>query len=97
MLPGFTFNEGRHTHRTWLSEDGVPEVARAARLGHRMPGMGEVYEHVTPPMKKKVRDVLEERWRQSLQALQPGERERLMETVPRVGEYYRALDTRRAS
>ncbi|MDA2814745.1 hypothetical protein O4J56_29140 [Nocardiopsis sp. RSe5-2] len=48
-------------------------------------------------MKKKVREVLEERWRQGLQALQPGERERLMETVPRVGEYYRALDTRSAS
>ncbi|WP_193374820.1 hypothetical protein [Nocardiopsis baichengensis] len=52
---------------------------------------------MTPPMKKKVRDVLEERWRQSLQALHPGERERLMETVPRVGEYYRALDAGRAS
>lgn len=38
ILPGFTFNEGRHTHRTWLADDGIPEVARAARLGHRMRG-----------------------------------------------------------
>ncbi|WP_184580385.1 hypothetical protein [Lipingzhangella halophila] len=38
LLPGFPFNEGRHTHRTWLADDGVPEVARAARLGHRMAG-----------------------------------------------------------
>ncbi|MBB4932766.1 hypothetical protein F4561_003586 [Lipingzhangella halophila] len=53
ILPGFTFNEGRHTHRTWLAEDGVPEVARAARLGHRMRGMGEVYEHVTPAMRSR--------------------------------------------
>ncbi|WP_017624210.1 hypothetical protein [Nocardiopsis chromatogenes] len=34
--------------------------------------------------------------REVLEALR-GERERLMETVPRVGEYYRARDTRRAS
>ncbi|MDA2806888.1 hypothetical protein [Nocardiopsis suaedae] len=51
--------------------------------------MGEVYEHVTPPMEKKVREVMEERWRQSLQALRPGECERFVETVPRGGGYYR--------
>lgn len=42
ILPGFTFHEGRHTHATWLAQDGIPEVARRARLGHRMRGMGRV-------------------------------------------------------
>ncbi|MFD0772921.1 hypothetical protein ACFQZ2_03185 [Streptomonospora algeriensis] len=97
VLPGFTFNEGRHTHRTWLAEDGVPEVARAARLGHRMRGMGEVYEHVTPAMKERVRTVLEDRWRHSLHTLKEAEREWLVETVPRLGEYYRAPDEKRDS
>ncbi|MBV2364682.1 hypothetical protein KUM37_15285 [Streptomonospora sp. NEAU-YY374] len=90
MLPGFTFNEGRHTHRTWLAEDGVPEVARAARLGHRMRGMGHVYEHVTPAMRDQVRSALEERRLRCLEALHPQERERLMEMVPQTGEHYRA-------
>lgn len=97
ILPGFTFNEGRHTHRTWLAEDGVPEVARAARLGHRMRGMGEVYEHVTPAMKEQVRTVLADRWRHSLHALKDTERAWIVETVPRLGEYYRAPDETRAS
>lgn len=24
VLPAFTFHEGRHTHATWLTEDGIP-------------------------------------------------------------------------
>ncbi len=38
ILPWFTFNEGWHTQATWLTEDGVPEVARRARLGQKMKG-----------------------------------------------------------
>lgn len=90
ILPDFTFNEGRHTHRTWLAEDGIPEVARAARLGHRMRGMGNVYEHVTPAMKEHVCAALDTRWRHSLQSLKPHERQWIVETIPRLGEYYRA-------
>jgi integrase len=54
VLAGFTFHEGRHTHRTWLADDGITDVARAARLGHNLPGMADVYEHVTPAMKQRV-------------------------------------------
>jgi len=97
ILPGFTFNEGRHTHRTWLAEDGVPEVARAARLGHRMPGMANVYEHVTPAMRTQVLDVLEQRFRASMHALSSREQERLMEMVPKLGEYYPVESEKKAS
>ncbi|WP_026126819.1 hypothetical protein [Nocardiopsis xinjiangensis] len=97
ILPGFTFNEGCHTHRTWLAEDGVPEVARAARLGHRMPGMANVYEHVTPEMREQVLTVLERRWQASVGALGPGERDRLMEMLPRLGEYYPVESEKKAS
>lgn len=62
LLAGVTFSEaGRHTHRTWLAEENIPEVARAARLGHTVVGMGRVYEHVTPEMKRRVLSVLESR------------------------------------
>jgi hypothetical protein len=82
VLPGFTFNEGRHTQRTWLAEDEIPEAARAARLGHTVPGMGRVYGHVTPQLRRRVPSVLETRWRGSVAAagtgtaLRPGARAR---------------------
>ncbi|WP_343233633.1 hypothetical protein [Streptomonospora sp. PA3] len=75
----------------------MPEVARAARLGHRMRGMGDVYEHATPAMKEQVREVLDDRWRHSLRTLNESERRWIVETVPRLGEYYRASDEKRAS
>ena len=54
VLAGFTFHEGRHTHRTWLSDDGISDIGRAARLGHKLPGMADVYEHLTPEMKQRT-------------------------------------------
>jgi integrase len=38
VLRGLHFHDLRHSHKTWLIEDGVPEVAQAKRLGHRLPG-----------------------------------------------------------
>jgi hypothetical protein len=82
VLTGFTFHEGRHTHRTWLADDNIPDVARAARLGHKLPGMADVYEHVTPAMEKTVRDALTRRWKQSVRQLTDPERQHLAEIVP---------------
>lgn len=95
VLPGFTFHEGRHTQRTWLAEDGIPEVARAARLGHKMPGMANVYEHVTPEMKRRVLQTLQERWEASLLALRGRERERLLALQPRMKDQINQLTARR--
>jgi integrase len=82
VLTGFTFHEGRHTHRTWLADDNIPDVVRAARLGHKLPGMADVYEHVTPAMEKAVRDALTRRWKQSVRQLTDTERQHLAEIVP---------------
>ena len=95
ILPGLTFHEGRHTHRTWLAEDGIPEVARAARLGHTVPGMGGVYEHVTPEMKQRILDVLRCRWESSLLALRPMERRQLVEFRPRLSDTINRLHEQR--
>jgi integrase len=32
--PGLTFHGLRHSHKTWMIADGVPEVAQSRRLGH---------------------------------------------------------------
>jgi integrase len=61
ILPTLTFYEGRHTHSTWLTEDGIPEVARRARLGQKMKGFARVYDHVTPAMVNQILDALEKR------------------------------------
>jgi integrase len=82
ILPGFTFHEGRHTHATWMTEDGIAEVARRARLGHKMKGMGRVYDHVTPEMERQISDALEDRFVTSVLALDEGEREKLLTWVP---------------
>jgi Phage integrase family. len=82
ILRGFRFHETRHTHRTWLAADGVPEVARAARLGHQLQGMANVYEHVTPEMEEQVLACLTRRWQASIRELHPAERDLLLELVP---------------
>ena len=82
ILPYITFNEGRHTQRTWLAADGVPEVARAYRLGHKIKGMGSVYEHVTPEMDRQVMDCLTRRWVSALRELDESERKRLLVVAP---------------
>jgi hypothetical protein len=70
--------------RTGLDEDRVPEVGRRARLGQKMKGMGRIYDHVTPEMRRQIIEVLEARWLASLAALRPGERARLVSWFPHV-------------
>jgi hypothetical protein len=85
ILPWFTFHEGRHTHATWLTEDGIAEVARRARLGQKMKGIARVYDHVTEVMRKQILDALEARWEASLLALTATERARLTDWFPHLG------------
>ena len=84
ILRWFTFHEGRHTHATWLTEDGIPEVARRARLGQKMKGIARVYDHVTPAMRKHVRTALETRWLVSLASLTTGEQAELVSWFPHL-------------
>lgn len=84
ILPWFTFHEGRHTHSTWLIEDGVPEVARRARLGQKMKGMARIYDHVPPVMRRQILDALEARWLGSVASLTSRERAQLMSWFPHL-------------
>ncbi|WP_233611821.1 hypothetical protein [Amycolatopsis sp. WAC 01376] len=89
ILPTFTFHEGRHSHSTWLAEDGTPEVARRARLGQKMKGIARVYDHVTPLMRRQILQALETRWIGSLVALTPSERTKLGEWFPHLHATFR--------
>jgi integrase len=63
----------RHSHKTWLIEDGVPEAAQAKRLGHRLPGVRGIYSHVSPAVEQRVVDGLQKRWEQICSQTGPGD------------------------
>lgn len=48
----------------FLIEDGVPEVAQAKRLGHRLPGVRGIYSHVSATVEQRLVDGLQARWEQ---------------------------------
>ncbi|WP_424923832.1 tyrosine-type recombinase/integrase [Amycolatopsis granulosa] len=47
---GIHFHDLRHTHETWLIEDGVPRILRLVRLGHKRKDTDDLYSHVTDVM-----------------------------------------------
>ena len=62
VIPGMHFHDLRHTHKTWMIEDNVPEVAQAKRLGHRLPGVRGIYSHVSLIVEQRLIDGLQKRW-----------------------------------
>lgn len=63
--PGMHFRDLRHTHKTWLIEDRVPEVVQHQRMGHRFGGVMGTYSHVTCPMIDDLLAALQTRWEQA--------------------------------
>ena len=66
IRPGLTPHGLRHGHKTWMAEDGIPEILQALRLGHTVPGMRGVYTHVSGTMRAGLKDALQARWEASL-------------------------------
>ncbi|MBT8226738.1 MAG: site-specific integrase [Dactylosporangium sp.] len=62
IITGMHFHDLRHSHKTWMIEDEIPEVAQAKRLGHRLGGVRGIYSHVTPTMEHRLVDALQARW-----------------------------------
>ena len=61
--PGLTFHGTRHSHKTWMIDDGIPEIAQALRLGHVMPDkVQETYSHVAAAVEARLLQHLQERW-----------------------------------
>jgi hypothetical protein len=65
-----------------LSDDGISDIGRAARLGQKLPGMADVYEHLTPEMKERTLNVLQARWESAISQLTDAERHKLIAIVP---------------
>lgn len=60
----------RHSHKTWLIADGIPDVAQARRLGHRIPDKIEhIYSHVAPEIETRLINALQHRWTTALHTL----------------------------
>jgi integrase len=63
IRPGLTFHELRHSHKTWLIAAGIPEVAQARRLGHRMDKrVVEVYSHIADQVEAQLQTALKHAW-----------------------------------
>jgi integrase len=65
---GLTPHGLRHSHKTWMIEDEVPEILAEIRLGHEMPGIRGVYSHVSGQMRHDLKAALQARWEASLKA-----------------------------
>lgn len=63
VCPGLTFHGLRHSHKTWMIADGIPEVAQARRLGHQLPDkIQEIYSHVADEVETRLLTALQARW-----------------------------------
>jgi hypothetical protein len=56
----------RHGHKTWMAEDGIPEILAEQRLGHEVPGMRGLYVHTSDRMREDLKAALQVRWEDSL-------------------------------
>jgi hypothetical protein len=74
VRPGLTFHGLRHSHKTWLIADHIPEIAQARRLGHHLSNrLAEVYSHVAPEIETELLTNLERRWYYAHQTRQPAD------------------------
>ena len=63
---GLTPHGLRHSHKTWMAEDGIPEILAEQRLGHQVPGMRGLYAHASQRMRDELTARLQARWEQTL-------------------------------
>ena len=68
LKPGLTPHGLKHGHKTWMAEDGIPEILAEQRLGHEVPGMRGLYAHASDRMRDELKAALQARWEDSLRA-----------------------------
>jgi integrase len=63
VKPGLTFHGLRHSHKTWMIADNVPEIAQARRLGHILDDkIRQTYSHVAAEVEHRLLAGLTDRW-----------------------------------
>jgi hypothetical protein len=66
IKPGLSPHGLRHSHKTWMAEDGIPEILAEQRLGHEVPGMRGLCAHASDRMRADLKAALQARWEDSL-------------------------------
>lgn len=60
---GLAFHDLRHSHKTWLITDDIPEIAQAKRLGHTLQNrIQQTYSHVSNEVEHRLLNALQDRW-----------------------------------
>jgi len=74
VVPGLTFHGLRHSHKTWMIADHIPEAAQARRLGHTLPDkIADLYSHIAPELDTHLLTRLQTRWERATAALHTGD------------------------
>ncbi|MGP3960798.1 hypothetical protein ACTWPT_32785 [Nonomuraea sp. 3N208] len=73
VVEGLTPHDLKHSHKVWMDEDLIPDVAQAERLAHsiasikgRAAHISDRYSHVSEPMRQQLVAALQRRWEGSL-------------------------------
>jgi integrase len=73
IVTGLTFHGLRHSHKTWMIADHIPDAAQARRLGHTLPDkISDVYSHIAPELDAHLLGRLQARWERATLTLEPG-------------------------
>lgn len=62
VKPGLRFHGLRVSHKIWLMEDGVPEIAQKVRLGHAMRGRLDPVMRLAPWWEQEMLEALQARF-----------------------------------
>jgi integrase len=72
VKPGLTFHGLRHSHKTWMIADLVPEIAQATRLGHTLQNkIQQTYSHVAAQVEQRLLDGLQASWEKAIANAEP--------------------------
>jgi integrase len=62
-VPGLVVHGFRHSHKTWMIADLVPEIAQSRRLGHILHNkIQQTYSHVAAEVEERLLRSLQDRW-----------------------------------
>jgi integrase len=64
--PDLTMHGLRHSHKTWMDDDRIPDALKDERMGHIDNRVQAVYSHVSDEARQLLMDALTRRWKDSL-------------------------------
>lgn len=68
VAEGLTPHGLRHSAKTWMEEQGIPEIMSETQLRHDIPGISGAYRHVTAAMRRDLTAAMTAGWEEALDA-----------------------------